>query len=304
MFKRQPSKVFMKENQLLIMKVVLQVHQNFLLISAKSAHIEIRLIIPKNFDLIENHRYKLILNDSDFDEAENESIYSYHGRNVFHDSFFKVKNYRYNFHSGIFKLNFPSFREISISFQALLEKDGIYTKAWFRLNPIITEVETALHLDFSDVKTGMSTEEYMEEREGTVTLHRSKSISEMNLLDFEEFPIWIFDLENERLENQDETWVTPWLEEGIPDDDFLTIVKVCMCGSGEHLGVANIYYSKSGLDLYSLDFHNQDKLLSIEDLFRYEGYIEINIHNKIYIFPRSKSLKTPVRLVLKNKSNI
>lgn len=300
MFKREPSKVFMNEEQLLLMKVTMQVHPSFLLITGRTGQIEVRLIVPKTFALIENHCYRLILNENESDESEDPSVYSYYGGNVFQDSFFKVNNTNYKFHSGFFDLNFPSAKELYISFQALLEKDSTYSKAWFQLHPLLNEIDTGLSFDFSGMKVGLSTRGDYSKYEVPSLSNNSKPISEITLEDFEEYPIWIFDFENEDSPCQDETWITPWLDVKIPQDDFITVVSVYM-DDKKFEGIANLIFVNEEVDLYSLDIELAGQLVTLEELLTCDKTTEISLRGKVYVLPESKSLKLPVRLVLKNE---
>ncbi len=300
MFKREPSKVFMNEEQLLLMKVTMQVHPGFLLITGRTGQNEVRLIVPKTFALVEEHQYRLILNNNDFDDFEDGPVYSYSGENVFQDSFFRVNNTNYKFHSGFFDLKFPSAKELSISFQTLLEKDGTYSKAWFQLHPLLNEIDTCLSFDFSGMKIGSSTRGDYPENEVPALSNNSKPISEITLDDFEESPIWIFDFENEGLQHHDETWITPWLDVKLPQDDLITVVSVYM-DEKKFEGIANLIFVNEEVDLYSLDIELAGQLVTLAELLTCEKTTEISLRGKVYVLPESKSLKLPVRLVLKNE---
>lgn len=300
MFKREPSKVFMNEEKLLLMKVTMQVHPGFLLITGRTGQNEVRLIVPKTFALVEEHQYRLILNNNDFDDSEDGPVYSYSGENVFQDSFFRVNNTNYKFHSGFFDLKFPSAKELSISFQALLEKDGTYSKAWFQLHPLLNEIDTGLSFDFSGMKIGSSTRSVYSENEVPTLSNNSKPISEITLEDFEEYPIWIYDFENEDSPGQDETWITPWLDTEIPQDDFITVVSTYM-GDKKFEGIANLMLVNQEVDLYSLDIEIADQLVTLEELLTCETTAKISLRDKVYVLPESKSLKLPIKLFLQNE---
>lgn len=297
MFKREPSKVFLRDDRFLIGKVLCKVYQHHLVIEIKHSKVKLVLNIPKPFTLIEGEQYCVYINDKNHYECSDENIYVYRGEKLFKDSYLELKKRELKFVSCSAEIDFISTQDMSIELSAVVEYDAEKENLYLKLFPIMQTLE------IDENKPSNSTHFKEELNNPSTQLFDGKKYCELLISDFKFFPFWVYDLENENADGRDETWVVPWRSKEIPDDDFIATIKVLDESQIEYTGIANMMFleGKKKLEIYSLDikldngdfetFEDFIKKIKIKNLY-------IDFLNKRYRFKVSPHFIFPIQAYL------
>ncbi|KSU86174.1 hypothetical protein ACTHAL_003663 [Priestia flexa] len=301
MFKREPSKIILKDESISIGKVLCKVFSNHLNISIKNSKCSLSLNFPKEFRLVEGNQYIIALNENYIvKEAHEEQIFSY--RDFIFDDSLKLNFRGYDFISCIIAIDYISSKDISIEVTAKLKSGEEPFNSYFLLNPIMEfpSEESESNFKYNTLENSIST---LKDKKTVTQPSYSKPYDELKLEDFKLSKLWVFNLEQESDSEQDESWVTPLTIEDIPKEDFITVVEVSAYTDNERYpGIANVMVSKDfkELQIYSMDIAiRYNDFISIEEYMLKFGYkIKVKVLDKEYQVIGENYFSLPIRALI------
>ncbi|WP_020059913.1 hypothetical protein [Bacillus sp. 123MFChir2] len=205
MLKRRPSELIIENKKLLIPIVQCIVYGKFIKLESKSRKLEFKILCPIHKTLEEDDFLDMYLNTyPDFNHGEQSYYYQ---RYNFEDSSIYIEGEKFEILNGNIQINYLSIRDFSVEMDLELKShdNQIIFSKWF-LYPVIKEadnIEENLYFKNLIPKIVINPDESTEHST------TAKPIEELCLEDFSVSPVWEWDLENENLMIQDETWVKP-----------------------------------------------------------------------------------------------
>ncbi|ENB9405632.1 hypothetical protein [Bacillus paranthracis] len=218
MLKREPSKLIIEGNQIYIPRVHCIIQDNFIVVDSKSRKIQFKIICPTYKTLVEDDFLDIYLNKyPDFIHKEQSYYYkefNFQGSKInIEGQFFEILNVN-------IQIDYLSIRTFSVEMELELKaNNGLRTMATLYLYPLIKEsVTSERNMYFSNLIPKI-----VKEAGSLVGSTNGKPIEELSLEDFSFSFIWEWDLENESLEYQDETWIRPSTVKSIFEIDNMDV---------------------------------------------------------------------------------
>ncbi|UOY94199.1 hypothetical protein MUG87_08935 [Ectobacillus sp. JY-23] len=213
MLKRHPSKMILEGEELLIPKVQCKFHANYISLSSTSRKINFNIICPIPSVNLESEEYLDIYLNKLPDFFRGEKVYYYEGYS-FSSTNFSLLNKNFTVTRGSVEIDYLSIRTFSVDLELTLQDSaGKEYECKLFLYPLVDKVTA--YSDYISYPNIVAPKVIYCDTKKEKNISNSKPIEELSLDDFTSSIIWEWDLENEHLIGQDETWVKPSLFKNI-----------------------------------------------------------------------------------------